>query len=152
MKPHKLNGELVPVGGGDNIPLIRPVLTLGRRKSCDIYLPFPNISGSHCELTFREGYWYVRDLGSTNGVKVNGNRVVEKMIRDTDEIGIGKRSFTIHYEMPSTNNKLQEEDEAIEDVMSQSLLEKAGLAKTRPSRPRPTKPTFDPADLPDDDD
>ena len=39
------NGELVPVGGGDPIPLIRPILTLGRRESCDICISFPNISG-----------------------------------------------------------------------------------------------------------
>src|SRR5688572_5818812 len=69
--PHAVHGHLVPVGGGDNIPLIRSVMTLGRRDSCDICLRFPNISGRHCELSFREGYWFVRDLNSTNGIKVN---------------------------------------------------------------------------------
>src|SRR6266446_5840020 len=65
------NGELVPVGGGDSIPLIRETLTLGRRESCDICLRVPNVSGLHCELSFRDGVWWLRDLGSTNGVKVN---------------------------------------------------------------------------------
>src|SRR5437660_927770 len=66
----ELNGELVPIGGGDSIPLIRPALTVGRRESCDICINFPNISGVHCELNFRDGYWYIRDLNSTNGIKV----------------------------------------------------------------------------------
>ena len=32
------NGELIPVGGGDNIPLLRSPLTIGRRESCDVCL------------------------------------------------------------------------------------------------------------------
>ena len=72
-------GELVPTGGGDPIPLRRGVLTLGRRETCDISLRFPNISGSHCELSYKDaGYWYIRDLGSTNGIKVNGQRVLQR--------------------------------------------------------------------------
>src|SRR5258708_18044100 len=70
----RVNGELAPTGGGDTIPLIREVLTLGRRETCDIPLRFPNISGLHAELNFRNGYWYIRDRGSTNGLKVNGVR------------------------------------------------------------------------------
>ena len=52
----KPNGELIPVGGGDNIPLLRVKLTVGRRESCDVEMNFPNISSLHCELIFREGY------------------------------------------------------------------------------------------------
>ena len=68
-------GELVPIGGGDPIPLVRSPMVMGRRESCDIYLPFPNISGRHCELHFKNGFWLVRDLNSTNGMKVNGEKV-----------------------------------------------------------------------------
>src|SRR5260370_42320846 len=69
------NGELIPVGGGDSIPLIREKLTVGRRGSCDIPLRLPNVSGLHCELTFHDGFWWIRDLNSTNGIKVNGVKV-----------------------------------------------------------------------------
>src|SRR6516162_5909818 len=134
-----LNGELVPTGGGDPIPLIRPLLTVGRRESCDICINFPNISGIHCELSFREGYWYVRDLNSTNGVKVNGLRVQEKLLHPKDEISIGKRRYSIHYELPADRRALEEVVE--EDIMSQSLLEKAGL-----QRPREQRRNFDPVD------
>ena len=48
-------GELVPIGGGDAIPLIAEVMTIGRRQSCDICLNFQNISGTHCELSLRRG-------------------------------------------------------------------------------------------------
>ena len=55
MSMHKINGELIPIGGGDSIPLTRSPLVLGRRESCDISLQFPNISGAHCELPYKEG-------------------------------------------------------------------------------------------------
>jgi adenylate cyclase len=132
---YKVNGELVAMSGGDNIPLLRPLLTVGRRGSCDICLRFPNISGLHCELNFRDGYWHVRDLGSTNGVKVNGLRVNKKLLRSEDEVAIGKRVYTIKYQMPSASGSLLEEDDVVsENVMGQSLLEKAGLVRPRDTR------------------
>ena len=124
------SGELVPAGGGDSIPLIRPTLTIGRRESCDICLRFPNVSGLHCELTFQDGYWHIRDLGSTNGIKVNGIRVGAKPLRPGDEITIAKRRYTIEYNLTVGRRALEEMIE--EDVMSLPLLEKAGLV--RPQR------------------
>src|SRR5207245_361620 len=48
-------GELVPLGGGDAIPLLKKKLVIGRRENCDIVLRFPNISARHCELTLTQG-------------------------------------------------------------------------------------------------
>jgi adenylate cyclase len=139
-----IHGELIPVGGGDNIPLIRDVLTIGRRESCDICMRYPNISGLHCELTFRNGYWYIRDHNSTNGIKVNGARVSEKLLHPKDEVSIGKRRFTIRYDLPADQRGLEEVQE--EDIMSQSLLEKAGLEKSSHKNGR-SRSSFDAADF-----
>ena len=142
LQPH---GELVPVGGGDPIPLIRPVMTIGRRESCDICMKFPNVSGLHAELNYRDGYWYIRDLNSTNGVKVNGTRVQEKLVHPKDEISIGKRGYVISYELPAGRRALEEIEE---DIMGQSLLERAGLEKPkRPKEERRPGKGFDPADF-----
>src|ERR1700733_1489798 len=104
-------------------------------------MQFPNISGLHCELTFRNGYWYIRDLNSTNGIKVNGVRVTDKLLHPGDELGIGKRRYTIQYNLPADQRGLEEE--TTEDIMSQSLLERAGLEK--PARDRSGKNKgFDP--------
>ena len=139
------NGELVPLGGGDAIPLIRDVLTIGRRESCDICMRFQNVSGMHAELTFQDGCWYIRDLNSTNGIKVNGVRVQKKPLHPNDEITIAKRRYKIHYNMEVGKRALEEIEE---DIMSQSLLERAGLE--RPKRPRDERVRsrgFDPADF-----
>ncbi|HZT80890.1 MAG TPA: FHA domain-containing protein [Gemmataceae bacterium] len=141
-EPH---GELVPVGGGDPIPLQRETLVLGRRESCDICLRFPNVSGIHCELTFRDGYWHIKDLNSTNGIKVNGVRLQSKLLHPGDEICIAKRKFTLNYELPAGKRALEEIEE---DIMGQSLLERAGLERSKPRDGRPGKgKAFDPADF-----
>jgi adenylate cyclase len=121
------NGVLVPVGGGDAIPLIRNVLTLGRRESCDICLRFPNVSGLHCELTFKDGYWAIRDMGSTNGIKINGVRVQKKVLHPGDVITVAKRSFTIEYNLMIGKQALAELMEDSDDLMNLPLLQKAGL-------------------------
>jgi adenylate cyclase len=136
-------GELIPVGGGDAIPLIRDHLILGRRETCDICLRFPNVSGQHCELTYQKGYWYIRDLGSTNGIKVNGERVMQKALRPGDEIKIAKRAFIIQYLLQAGRRALEELLEE-EEVMGQSLLEKAGLA--RPEREKRQPRSFEPTE------
>jgi pSer/pThr/pTyr-binding forkhead associated (FHA) protein len=143
----KLNGELVPTGGGDPIPLIRPLLTIGRRESCDVCMRFPNISGLHAELSFRDGFWHIRDLNSTNGIKVNGLRVAERTLQPRDEVTIGLRTYVIEYEIPEGQSALAEVQE---DIMSQSLMEKAGLERRRqPEEPR--RPASDRLTLDDED-
>jgi adenylate cyclase len=140
------HGELVPVGGGDTIPLIRDVLTIGRRESCDICLRLPNVSGIHCELTNRDGYWYIRDQGSTNGIKVNGVRVQQKLLHPGDKITIAKRHWTIEYTLQAGKRAMQEIME--DDVMSQSLLEKAGLVRPQQrSQERTRSKSFDAGDF-----
>lgn len=126
-------GELVPTGGGDPIPLRRGKLKLGRSGGCDIILRFPNISSTHCELTFKDaGYWQIKDLGSTNGIRVNGQRILQRALRPGDEVSIAKRKFNIQYNLTEA---AQAEIEAVlsedEDIFKESLLEKAGLARRR---------------------
>lgn len=117
-------GELLPVGGGDPIPLNKPRLLVGRRDSCDIALRFPNVSSRHCELEMSEGYWRVRDLGSSNHTRVNGQRVSTKWILPGDELTIARHKFTISYIPQSSGPPPEDEGEDI----SIGLLEKAGLA------------------------
>jgi adenylate cyclase len=140
LEPH---GELIPVGGGDPIPLIRETLTVGRRESCDICMRLPNVSGLHCELNFRDGFWWIRDLGSTNGIKVNGIRVPRKLLQPQDTITIAKRRFTIEYTVPVGKRAMEEMME--DNPMSQSLLEKAGLLRPRRDPLDGTRrPVYDP--------
>ena len=126
-------GELVPQGGGDPVPLLRKKLLIGRRDSCDIALRFPNVSSRHCELEMVDHYWMVRDLGSSNGTKVNGVRVRAKWLLPGDELSVAKHRYKVDYDLaPDTPPPPPIEEE--EDVGT-SLLEKAGLVRRRSARP-----------------
>ena len=90
-------GELIPLGGGDPIPLLKKQLLIGRRESCDIVLRFANVSAHHCQLFINGGYWYVRDMKSRNGVKVNGIQVQEKRIDPGDDVCVAKHKYELMY-------------------------------------------------------
>ena len=133
-------GELVPQGGGDPVPLLKTKLLVGRRDTCcDIALRFPNVSSRHCELELVGGYWMVRDLGSSNGTKVNGVRVRSKWVMPGDELAVAKHRFKIDYNVAEgVPPPPPIADEAAD--MGTSLLEKAGLLKRRSERPDADRP------------
>ena len=121
-------GELIPLGGGDPIPLLKKTLLVGRRESCDIVLRFSNVSAHHCQLTLNGGYWYVKDLKSRNGIKVNGARVTDKRIDPGDELAVAKHKYDVQYspfDLGAVGPPPVEE--VSPDIMQTSLLEKAGL-------------------------
>lgn len=126
-------GTLIPLGGGDPIPLPNPKqkqkLLIGRRESCDIVLRFANVSAHHCQLVCDGGYWYVRDLQSRNGIKINGTRIQDqKRLDPGDELSVAKHKYRVEYDPielgavgpPPADNLSRE-------VMSESLLARAGL-------------------------
>jgi adenylate cyclase len=140
---YHVHGQLVPIGGGDPIPLIREIMTLGRLEGCDIPLRLPNVSKNHCRFSFQKGFWFIEDLNSTNGVKVNGSRVLKKILHPDDEITIAKRIYKIEYDPPVGQSALEELME--DDPLSQPLLEKAGLVRPRRfDRQAPNKGKIDP--------
>ncbi len=114
-------GKLVPLSGGDPLPLLESPLVVGRRSACDLALKFADVSSRHCTLTFEEGFWVVEDQQSTNGVRVNGERVERKVLFPDDRLSIASHRFIIHYvpqgSLPPSDG----------DTFSKGLLEKLGL-------------------------
>ncbi|HQU43953.1 MAG: adenylate cyclase [Planctomycetia bacterium 21-64-5] len=138
-------GELIPLGGGDPIPLRKKSLLVGRRESCDIVLRFPNVSAHHCQLTLLNGYWYVHDLQSRNGVKVNNLKVTEKRIDPGDTLAVAKHRYEIHYspaDLGAVGPPPTDGDRS--EIFQKSLLERAGLLTKDPGEkqktPLPSEP------------
>ncbi len=76
-----------------------PRATLGRSKEAECVLRDPNVSRRHAELRRSDtGDWQIVDLGSTNGIKVNGRRVSSSRLRPGDEVTIGTTSFVFDIE------------------------------------------------------
>lgn len=95
--------SLIPIDAagkeiGDAFLLCKTDVLIGRRESCDIVLPFPNVSAHHCRLRFRDGHWYVEDLGSRNRTRVNGAKVEgTARIDDGDTLFVAKHRFLLRY-------------------------------------------------------
>jgi hypothetical protein len=91
-------GRLVVVdGGGSGLPPghslpLRPVTTVGRSPHCTLVLNDTFVSGTHAVLTWRDGRWWVRDAGSTNGTRLNQSPVPleEVSVEFGDVIDIGR--------------------------------------------------------------
>ncbi len=128
-------GELVPTGGGDPIPLMKKRLRIGRREGCDIILNFANISSHHALMDIEEGYWFIRDLNSKNGVKFDGKRIMANVRRRLDPgviLSIAKHAYEVNYD-PSALGAYgtPPQDEQIETMFTQSLLQRAGLTRRK---------------------
>jgi pSer/pThr/pTyr-binding forkhead associated (FHA) protein len=134
---HGKYGILVPVGGGDPIPLLKERLIIGRREGCDIVLNFANISGQHCRMTVEHGYWFVRDLGSRNGTKVDGRSVVRKRLDPNCRISFAKHEYKIDYEPQDLGafGPPPADDDHMEELMKSSLMDRAGLERRSASSP-----------------
>lgn len=82
--------RLVPIADGKAIKLDKPVVLIGRNPDCDVILTRSRkVSRAHCIIACIENSVFVRDLGSTNGVWLNGQRVErESSVRIGDELSI----------------------------------------------------------------
>ncbi|MDO4570768.1 MAG: FHA domain-containing protein [Planctomycetia bacterium] len=147
-------GSLLPVAGGTPIPLTQKRLIVGRRKDCDVVLPFANVSGKHCELYLEDGYWYVKDLGSSNGTKLNGARIKESYLPPNGMISFAHNHYKMEYS-PEANGATmpppQEEaaEQSVRNIFGRSLLQRAGLSRNTQGRQRDYdtgRKRFDPED------
>lgn len=78
-------------GGSDYEIELGPRVLIGRHPGCDVQLLDDTVSKEHCEIVQREGNHYIRDLGTTNGTRVNGVRLVgDRRLDHLDEIGAGR--------------------------------------------------------------
>jgi hypothetical protein len=79
---------LVALDEGPDIPLDREMLVVGRHPQCDARLDSIRVSRRHCCMTPDNGEVIVKDLGSTNGIRINGQRVEKGRLRPGDELSI----------------------------------------------------------------
>ena len=73
-------------------------VVIGRSRDCDLVIDDPNVSRRHAEVRHDGDTWKAVDLGSTNGIKVNGRRVEEARLEPGDQITLGVSSLTFEVE------------------------------------------------------
>jgi Protein of unknown function (DUF3662)/FHA domain len=71
-------------------------VVIGRSKDCDIRISDPNVSRRHAEIRQEGSTYWVVDLGSTNGIAVNGHALKRAKLDDDDRITLGSTEIVFH--------------------------------------------------------
>jgi pSer/pThr/pTyr-binding forkhead associated (FHA) protein len=96
--------QLLALNEGPSILLDKPILLVGRHQECDIQLASRKISRRHCCIAQVRDYLVVRDLSSTNGIRINGVRVIEGCVRPGDELAIANFRYQFRADGPADMN------------------------------------------------
>jgi hypothetical protein len=75
--------------GGRSHDLTKPTVVIGRSKESDIRVSDPNVSRRHAEIRHEGSDFFIVDLGSTNGISVNGRALKRAKLDDEDRITLG---------------------------------------------------------------
>ena len=86
---------LISLEGREDIPLDRVLTVVGRHHCCDARIDSSRVSRRHCCLALDSEGVLVRDLGSTNGTRVNGLRVEDGLLRPGDELTIAYSRYRL---------------------------------------------------------
>lgn len=89
---------LVSLGLCNDIPIDRQVMLVGRDETCDAVVDSRRVSRLHCCLAIVNNRLMIRDLDSTNGLKVNGVKVSESVLTTGDEVLLGDCPFRVRDE------------------------------------------------------
>jgi pSer/pThr/pTyr-binding forkhead associated (FHA) protein len=89
--------QLIPLQGGEPITIAKDVTVVGRQaEHCDIVLDRKSVSKIHCVIARTDGLLFVRDLDSTNGTKVNGQRIIRGALLPGDQLAFAGEKFRVH--------------------------------------------------------
>ena len=155
--------ELKVVGGsrsGQTIPITIPQFMIGRAEDCHLKPRSELISRYHCAILSEDAYVAVRDLGSKNGVYVNGERIVgERELKNGDHIVIGPLEFEIALSVAlkgATKPKVDSISDVVARTVEQNAINVATAKQAQaasqptpaPAQPAPAKPVQEAAKAP----
>lgn len=90
-----MRARLVPTEGGPPIELVKDLTLVGRGEDCDVRLDHRSVSKLHCIVVKADGLILVRDLGSTNGTRVNGQKVRRAALLPNDSLHIASVKYEV---------------------------------------------------------
>jgi pSer/pThr/pTyr-binding forkhead associated (FHA) protein len=90
-----MRAQLIPVDGGPPIEIVKDLVVIGRKEDCDVRLEHKSVSKMHCAISKTDGLLMLRDLGSTNGTRVNGTRVRRAALLPNDQVSIAHFKFRV---------------------------------------------------------
>ena len=139
--------KLQSLGEASDIKLDKPIVLVGRNPECDVVLSSKKISRKHCVVAQVGQRVVVRDLGSTNGIRVNGQQLDEADLLAGDELVIGNLNFRLTMESSGPSEATHASDSRIESASNPiPLPEPDELSNHEDVVPLPPANTANPAD------
>lgn len=124
---------LIPLDGGEAIELTKDLTLVGRKEDCDLRLDHKSVSKQHCVLVKTDGMLFIRDLGSTNSTRVNGQRVRRSALLPNDQLTIANYKFKVHFGEAAQPAQPDEYTQHLDAKEVVKMLQKAkGAAPIKP--------------------
>src|ERR1700692_4170819 len=91
-----MKAELVPDNGDPPIPITKDVTVIGRKSYCDVMIDHDSLSKRHCVVVKTDGLLVIRDLVTTNGTKVKGQKIRWAALLPDDRITLGGYKMRVY--------------------------------------------------------
>jgi hypothetical protein len=83
---------------GERYPVTKDRFIIGRgRQSSDLTIKDPNVSRQHAMIEYLNGYYYIVDMGSTNGVEYAGQRIQRRVVGEGDTFRVCDHELRFSY-------------------------------------------------------
>src|SRR5205085_11286618 len=96
LRPMAMRAQLIPLDGGPPVEVGKDLTLVGRKEECDLRLDHKSVSKLHCVIVKTDGLLLLRDLGSTNGTRVNGQRVRRAALLPNDQLSIANYKYRVY--------------------------------------------------------
>lgn len=107
-----MRARLVSLDGGPSVDVVKDLILVGRDEGCDLRLDHKSISKLHCVIVKTDGLLLIRDLGSTNGTRVNGQRVRRAALLPNDSLAVANFKFQVKFGIELEQEVAREADGA----------------------------------------
>jgi pSer/pThr/pTyr-binding forkhead associated (FHA) protein len=121
---------------GATYELVEQVITVGRAPDNTIHLDDPSVSGRHAELRAAGKAYQLRDLGSTNGTRVNGSPTSEIILHSGDRIRFGAVDARFEGDMPRSATQPLPTAAKVDAKVATTSIRPADFANASPFRTR----------------
>src|ERR1044071_3678122 len=92
-----MRAQLVPLDGGSPVDIVKDLVVVGRKEDCDLRLEHKSVSKIHCVIVKTDGLLLLRDLGSTNGTRVNGQRIRRAALLPNDQVAFANFKYRVAF-------------------------------------------------------